>query len=101
MLHVTLGLGPGDCDFEQDSCHCCCWQNQVVGDHNEWGRGRGATPTYGTGPDDDHTYGNSTGRIEYQPRVTPNDDIMQHLLQVITCTSRQVQPILAGAIMAN
>ena len=56
-----LDLGLGDCDFEENSCRCCCWQNTFVGDVNEWKRARGSTQSLDTGPGYDHTLGNSSG----------------------------------------
>lgn len=54
-------LGPGDCDFEQDSCRCCCWQNTIQGDYNDWRRNRGPTQSHITGPNVDNTYGTAAG----------------------------------------
>ncbi|MDX2245264.1 MAG: T9SS type A sorting domain-containing protein [Bacteroidia bacterium] len=42
------------------------WTNDITGDGpQDWHAVRGATPTAGTGPDNDHTLGNSTGVYLY------------------------------------
>jgi hypothetical protein len=45
----------GDCDFE---CGICHWNNSVCADA-DWVLNEGGTESYGTGPSQDHTYGNT------------------------------------------
>ncbi|XP_062504071.1 MAM and LDL-receptor class A domain-containing protein 1-like [Corticium candelabrum] len=65
-------MGPGDCDFEQDACRCCCWKNLLIGDRNDWTRSRGPTQSQGTGPSSDHTFGNSSGHYMYIEATNAN-----------------------------
>lgn len=46
-----------DCDFEPD---VCLWQH-VRGNNLYWRLRQGTTPSGGTGPGNDHTFGNRTG----------------------------------------
>ena len=48
---------PGDCDFEHNFC---TWSN-IGGDDFDWLIGRGSTPSRFTGPQNDHTQGNTQG----------------------------------------
>lgn len=55
------------CNFETDICN---WQ-QDIGDRFDWSWKQGTTSTSGTGPNFDHTYGNSTGHYIYIETSSP------------------------------
>ena len=44
--------GPGECDFELDTCD---YSNLEARDDFDWTRHQGPTPSYNTGPKTDHT----------------------------------------------
>ena len=48
------------CDFE--SLHTCYFTQDFLTDDMDWVLGSGRTPSVGTGPSNDHTYGNSSGK---------------------------------------
>lgn len=52
------------CTFEEDLCGWVNGQNGVVDDF-DWMRNSGSTPSYGTGPSVDHTYGTPDGTYLY------------------------------------
>jgi len=54
----------GVCTFEEDLCNWLNGQNGVVDDF-DWIRNSGSTPSYGTGPNVDHTYGTPDGTYLY------------------------------------
>ncbi|XP_065198014.1 MAM and LDL-receptor class A domain-containing protein 2-like [Sycon ciliatum] len=68
----TCAAQPGYCNFENSPCG----YSNVNWDVFDWVGYRGPTPSVGTGPGVDHTYGNSSGRYIYLetsfPR-SPND----------------------------
>ena len=49
---------PPTCNFENGYCK---WTNAQVGDHYDWIRNKGKTPSKFTGPSTDHTYNTSAG----------------------------------------
>lgn len=49
---------PSTCNFEKGYCK---WVNAQVGDHYDWIRNKGPTPSKFTGPSTDHTYNTSAG----------------------------------------
>lgn len=55
----TSGPVAGDCDFE---CGACSWNNTLC-DQDDWVLQEGDTPSFGTGPTTDHTYGTSEGMV--------------------------------------
>ncbi|XP_038074031.1 MAM and LDL-receptor class A domain-containing protein 1-like isoform X2 [Patiria miniata] len=56
------------CDFE--TLHICFFTQDRT-DDMDWVVHNGATPSYGTGPKNDHTYGNSTGNYMYIETSSP------------------------------
>ncbi|XP_068678144.1 MAM and LDL-receptor class A domain-containing protein 1-like isoform X2 [Montipora foliosa] len=52
----------GNCDFEDNNAHFCKWAN-IRGDHFDWTRRKGRTPSVSTGPSFDHTKG--SGKAGY------------------------------------
>lgn len=51
--------GPGECDFELDTCD---YSNLEARDDFDWTRHQGPTPSYNTGPKTDHTTLTDKGR---------------------------------------
>lgn len=51
---------PAKCDFEANECG---WKDNKIGDHIDWTRDTGGTPTPHTGPSVDHTTGTGAGKI--------------------------------------
>lgn len=52
-----------DCDFEDDDF--CLWEKVYDKANIQWIINNGATPTFGTGPSVDHTFGTPLGRYIY------------------------------------
>ena len=50
---------PATCNFEKGYCK---WTNAQVGDHYDWIRYKGKTPSQFTGPSTDHTFNTSAGK---------------------------------------
>ena len=53
---------PATCNFEKGYCK---WTNAQVGDHYDWIRYKGKTPSQFTGPSTDHTYNTSAGLCHF------------------------------------
>ena len=53
---------PTTCDFEKGYCK---WTNAQVGDHYDWIRNKGNTPSKLTGPSTDHTFNTSAGLCHF------------------------------------
>ena len=53
---------PATCNFEKGYCK---WTNAQVGDHYDWIRYKGKTPSRFTGPSTDHTYNTSAGLCHF------------------------------------
>ena len=51
---------PTKCDFQKDFCK---WTNAQAGDHYDWIRNKGPTPSKLTGPSADHTLNTSAGQV--------------------------------------
>ncbi|KAH9494979.1 hypothetical protein Btru_018315, partial [Bulinus truncatus] len=58
----------GNCDFELD---LCSWSNSI-NDDIDWVVGMGSTQSFDTGPTNDHTYGNSTGKYLFIETSSPS-----------------------------
>ncbi|KAH3846512.1 hypothetical protein DPMN_088814, partial [Dreissena polymorpha] len=58
-----------DCDFDNNSF--CGWMNAQTGDNFDWILYRGPTPSDGTGPNVDHTLGNSSGTYAFIETSAP------------------------------
>ncbi|XP_013386486.1 leukocyte tyrosine kinase receptor isoform X2 [Lingula anatina] len=60
-----------DCDALPKNAHCtfedgwCGWRNVERGDHFDWSRNRGSTPSFSTGPQTDNTLKNKSGYYLY------------------------------------
>ena len=52
-----------ECTFEETNPPLCGWVNVRGRDRIDWNRATGRTASIGTGPTNDHTYGNSKGRL--------------------------------------
>ena len=65
---------PGTCNFEHGGCG---YKEFIVDDDFNWQLQQGPTPSYYTGPDADHTYGNASGHYYYTEASAPrvNGDI--------------------------
>ena len=50
-----------ECTFEETNPPLCGWTNVRGRDQLDWSRATGNTASVGTGPTNDHTYGNSKG----------------------------------------
>ena len=50
-----------ECTFEETNPALCGWMNIRGRDQFDWSRATGGTASIGTGPANDHTYGNSKG----------------------------------------
>ncbi|XP_072014819.1 MAM and LDL-receptor class A domain-containing protein 2-like [Amphiura filiformis] len=59
---------PTFCDFEVDFCE---WSQDTTSDDFDWSRGKGGTPSEGTGPEKDHSTGTSEGYFAYIETDTP------------------------------
>ncbi|XP_052778494.1 uncharacterized protein LOC128215934 [Mya arenaria] len=59
-----------DCDFE-DTTLCTSWHNAQGGDDFDWTLHKQQTATDGTGPQNDHTFGNSSGTYIYIESSSP------------------------------
>lgn len=53
----------GDCNFENDDL--CLWESDITTAKLQWVVNNGETPTFGTGPTIDHTFGTSKGKYIY------------------------------------
>ncbi|RMZ97804.1 MAM and LDL-receptor class A domain-containing 2-like [Brachionus plicatilis] len=53
----------GDCNFENDDL--CLWESDTTVANLQWVVNTGETPTFGTGPTIDHTFGTSKGKYIY------------------------------------
>ena len=51
---------PGSCDFESGFC---AYTNVQQGDQFDWERGSGITPSFYTGPKNDHTTNSAQGKL--------------------------------------
>ncbi|CAF0741650.1 unnamed protein product, partial [Brachionus calyciflorus] len=64
---IEINDGPcpnyGDCNFENEDL--CLWESDTEKAKLQWIVNSGATPTFGTGPSTDHTFGTSKGRYIY------------------------------------
>ena len=58
----------GECTFEETNPPLCGWVNVRGRDQIDWTRATGRTSSIGTGPSNDHTYGNSKGM--FTPIIT-------------------------------
>ncbi|XP_033122121.1 MAM and LDL-receptor class A domain-containing protein 1-like, partial [Anneissia japonica] len=58
----TCNIDQAQCDFEDPNL---CYFAQDESDDFDWIRTSGSTPTYGTGPEYDHTYGTLQGSYMY------------------------------------
>ncbi|XP_052778492.1 coadhesin-like [Mya arenaria] len=59
-----------DCDFE-DNTLCTSWHNAKGADDFDWTLHKQQTATDGTGPQNDHTFGNSSGTYIYIESSSP------------------------------
>eukprot|EP00794_Sanderia_malayensis_P012678 gene12678-13979_t len=61
-----------NCSF--DNTNNCSWRQDQDGDDFDWQKNKGSTPSYGTGPRDDHTFENGTGHYMYIEASDGQDD---------------------------
>ena len=85
-------IGCGDyverCNFETDICN---WA-QDINDRFDWTWKQGSTATVGTGPNFDHTYGNSSGHYIFIETSTP---------RLPGDTARLISPVFQANTQAN
>ena len=60
MIFLILSI-IDSCDFDDPTI--CTWVNDRVSDYFDWTDGSAGTPSQGTGPSVDHTYGTATGEL--------------------------------------
>jgi hypothetical protein len=60
---------PGSCDFESGFCS---YTNVQQGDQFDWERGSGITPSFYTGPNNDHTTNSAQGNLSIPEMITTN-----------------------------